>query len=75
LVPIFKLFQNQRIKIQFSGTNQNQRAVSPSYFKPLRELMGVFMKKPAINWWVYGWLFDFFQKQIENCGYIEAWGF
>jgi hypothetical protein len=53
--------------------NQNQRTVSPSYFKPLREPM-VFMKKPAINWWVYGWLFDCFSKTFESFGYIEEPG-
>jgi len=45
------------------------KSCQSSYFKPLREPMGVFMQKPAINWWVYSWLYDFFQKQIENRGH------
>jgi hypothetical protein len=34
----------------------------------------VFVKKPAINWWVYGWLFDCFSKKIESGRYVEEPG-
>jgi len=41
--------------------------IGPNYFKPLKEL-AVFMKEPAMNWWLYGQLFEFLKQ--ENYGYI-----
>lgn len=47
---------------------QNQRTISSTYFKKLKE-QTIFMKEPAKNQWFSGRFFDFFLN-VENCGRI-----
>jgi hypothetical protein len=42
--------------------SQNQRTIGSGYYKNLKELVGVFLKEPEVNLWLYG------QSSERACG-------
>jgi len=51
-------FQNQRIVGSgFLRKNQNQGIAGFGYFRNIKGL-GLFMKEPAMDWWVEKWFFE-----------------
>jgi hypothetical protein len=47
--------------------------MNSNHFKNLKKSLG-FMKEFFKNWWFFGWLFDFFNKNEINGTYcLEPW--